>query len=105
MTFLRLLEDWEVKSIFEVQMYLDSMEKIDAEKRNTCHNMQRQFPRGYTSFQEIARREMVKQKKCSVILGLKISEKWKESMQNNQESVLRQKLMQRRFRTRTFGET
>ena len=71
MRFLRSLEDWEVKRIFEVQRYLDSMEKIDAEKRKIFHNMQRQFARGYRSFQDIARREMAKQNKRSVTLGMK----------------------------------
>ena len=67
MTYLRSLQDWEAKNIFEVQIYLDSMEEVDTERRKRFQNKKTR----YMSFQDIARKEMAKENKRAVSIGMK----------------------------------
>ena len=67
MEYLRTLQDWEVKSIFEIQRYLDSMEAVDIERRREFHK--KTTP--HMNFQDVARREMAKQNRQSFKRGIK----------------------------------
>ena len=71
MNFLRTLQDWEVKYLFEIQRYLDSMEDIDIRRRKEFHK--KTTPR--MNFQDVARREMARQNRESFKRGIKREKK------------------------------
>ena len=85
MNFLRSLHDFEVKSLFEIQRYLDSMEDIDIRRRKDFHKK----TTTRMNFQDVARREMEREDRESFKRGMKRERKYIK--QNAEYKIKRQK--------------
>ena len=66
MEFLRTSEESEVKTILDIQRYLDSMNAIDIRRRKEFHK--KTTPR--MNFQDVARREMARENRESLKKGI-----------------------------------
>ena len=88
MNFLRSLQEFEVKSLFDIQRYLDSMEAIDIRRRKEFHK--KTTPR--MNFQDVARREMAREKRESLKKGINRERKYMKKYAENKRHYQKEKI-------------
>ena len=90
MGFLRSLEESEVKTILDIQRYLDSMDAIDIRRRKEFHK--KTTPR--MNFQDVARMEMARENRESLKKGINREREYIKKYAHNKKHHEKEKSMQ-----------